>query len=199
MKWVFLAVTIIVIAIVLVRRAPKETAPLPEVLASELSLREGRLYQTNQTQPFTGYVIDRYAEGTLKSRSKVEAGMLNGVSEGWHTNGVVQVREHFTNGVSHGLREKWYPSGTNLSAGEIVAGKHNGTFRRFHENGTLAEEVTMKNGEPDGLSSAFYPSGFLKAQVTVKGGKSTDQKSWKDGAMTLPGYPTNSAAISTNR
>lgn len=168
------------------RKKPAPVA-LPERFSSELALRDGRLYVTNQTVPFTGLLVEHYADGALKSRSTVMDGRLNGVSEGWHTNGQMQVREFFTNGVSHGFREKWYPNGGKLSEGEIISGKHEGIFRRWHENGKLAEEVSMRNGEPEGLSSSFYPSGYLKTQVTMRDGKAVEQKSWKDGDVLLAG------------
>ncbi len=154
-----------------------------EVLSSELTRREGLLYQGDMKKPFTGVMLEKYAGGGLKSRSTVHDGFLDGLSEGRHTNGQVQVREFFKKGVSHGLREKWSENGVKLSAGPIVEGKHEGIFRRWHENGALAEEVTMRQGEPDGLSRSFYPSGFLKAQVTLKSGKVVEQKSWADGEV----------------
>ena len=158
-------------------------AALPEVLSSELTRRDGLLYHGDRKQPFTGVMLENLAGGGLKSRSVVRAGVLEGLSEGWHTNGQLQVREFFKKGTSHGLREKWYENGIKLSAGAIVAGKHEGVFRRWHENGTLAEEVTMRQGEPEGLSRSFYPSGFLKAQATFKNGKIVEQKSWADGEL----------------
>lgn len=161
----------------------KKPATVTEVLSSELTRREGLLYHGDMKKPFTGVMLEKYSSGGLKSRSTVHDGFLDGLSEGRHTNGQVQVREFFKKGVSNGLREKWNESGIKLSAGTIVEGKHEGIFRRWHENGVLAEEVTMRQGEPDGLSRSFYSSGFLKMQVTLKGGKVAEQKSWADGEV----------------
>ncbi len=161
----------------------KKPAVPPEALSSELTRRDGLLYHGNQTQPFTGFMLEKYAGGGVKSRSAVRTGVLDGLSEGWHTNGQLQVRELFRKGISHGLREKWHENGVKLSESPIVEGKHEGIFRRWHENGTLAEEVTMRQGEPDGLSRAFYPSGFLKARVTLKNGEIEEKKSWADGEL----------------
>lgn len=161
----------------------KKPAALPEVLATEMARRDGLLYHGQQTQPFTGFMLEKYPGGALKSRSAIRDGVLDGLSEGWHTNGQTQVREFFKKGVSHGLRVKWYDRGTKLSEGNIVEGKHEGIFRRWHENGRLAEEVNMRQGEPDGLSQAFYPSGYLKAQATMKNGQVVETKSWADGEL----------------
>lgn len=161
----------------------KKPAALPEVLSTELARRDGLLYHGDQTQPFTGVMLEKYSAGGVKSRSMVQGGVLDGLSEGWHTNGQIQVRESFKRGVSHGLREKWFENGVKSSESSIVDGKHHGVFRRWHENGVLAEEVNMRQGEPDGLSRAFYPSGYLKVQATMKNGQAVETKSWADGEL----------------
>lgn len=164
------------------RSRPQSAAPVREVTAVQLIRRGSQFYRTNENQPFDGSLIERYPGGALKSRSRLMEGLLNGISEGWYTNGQVEVVEHFKAGVSEGKRSKWYPNGTLLSETTIHAGEHDGTFRRWHENGKLAEEVEMKHGQPDGLSFAYYPSGCLKARTRMEKGKVVEQKFWNDGA-----------------
>lgn len=155
--------------------------PLLEVHRSNLELRTGRWHLPAQTNGFTGMLLDTYDDGTLKSRSVVSNGLLEGRSEGWHTNGQPQVLEHFIAGVSHGLRTKWYPNGQKLSEVDIANGKLQGRFQRWHENGTLAEDVELSDGKPDGLSRAYYPSGFVKTEVRLSAGEIVEQKTWNDG------------------
>ena len=174
-------------------RSPKPS-PVPEASAGQLVLRQGRMYRRNQSEPFTGALVERYPNGTLKSRSRLVAGFMDGISEGWYTNGQMEVREHFQAGVSHGLRTKWYEQGKLLSETTIREGEHDGTFRRWHENGQLAEAVEMKQGHPEGVSSAYYPSGHLKARAQIQNGQLVEQKFWKDGEL-----PPASAAKGTNR
>jgi len=169
---------LVLLALLIWRRA----APAPEVLRAELRPQAGRLYRAGREQvAFTGWMIERYESGLLKSRSGIVEGLLQGVSEGWHTNGQMQVREHFQAGVSHGLRIKWHDNGVKQSEGTVVNGKLQGTFRRWHENGKLAEEMELNGDTPEGLARSFYPSGFLKAEARLKEGQVTEQKFWKDG------------------
>lgn len=165
------------------RRLSPKPLPAPEATAEQLVKREGRMYRTNQSEPFTGALVERFPNGAMKSRSLLVAGLLEGVSEGWYTNGQMQVREYFKAGVSHGLRAKWYPHGALLSESSIQEGEHHGTFRRWHENGRLAEAVEMKHGQPDGISLSYYPSGCLKARTQMQNGKVVEQKFWNDGEM----------------
>lgn len=166
----------------------RRTAPLPEMLRSELILQEGRLVRSGSSNAFSGFVIERYASGVMMSRSAVSNGLLEGVSQGWHTNGRIQVVEHFQRGLSHGIRAKWYEGGQKLSEVNVVEGKLNGQFRRWHETGELAEELELKDGQPDGVSRSYFPSGFLKARAEVRSGKVVEQKFWKDGEQ--PGQPS---------
>jgi antitoxin component YwqK of YwqJK toxin-antitoxin module len=158
-----------------------EPNPPAEVLRSSLVLLDGRLCLRGQTNPFTGIMVEAGESGVLLSRSAVSNGLLEGLCEGFHTNGQRQVAEYFRAGVSDGLRTKWHPNGRKLSQATIVGGKLHGTFRRWFEDGALAEEIEMNQGNPHGLSRSFYPSGFLKAEARMQAGKMLDQKFWKDG------------------
>lgn len=153
-----------------------------EAALTDLVRSDGRLFLRGTTNaPFTGWMTEHYPEGAVKSRSQVVDGLLHGVSEGWRTNGQLQVREHFVGGVAEGPVTKWHPDGTRLSEGLARAGRLEGTFRRWHPNGVLAEEVTLRAGQPDGLSRAWFPSGHLKAEVELEQGRVVRQQFWPDG------------------
>lgn len=154
---------------------------LPEVARTNLVLEAGRLHRIGNTNPFTGYMVEHYPDGVLRSRSTLTNGLLNGISMGWFTNGQMQVVEQFKDGVSHGLRTKWYAGGARQSETPIVEGKLHGTFRRWHENGTLSEQVKFLGDQPHGVSRSWFPSGHLKARVVMKDGKPGEQQFWKDG------------------
>ena len=168
------------------RGRPPASKPLPEAHRRGLELRDGKWHVPGQANGFTGLLLDTYDDGTVKSRSAVSNGVLNGLSEGWHTNGQQQVEEYFVAGISQGLRTKWHSNGQKLSEVNIMAGKLEGTFRSWHENGEPAEEVWLKDGLPTGRSKACCPSGFLKSQVTLRNGLVVTQKFWSDGEYKEP-------------
>lgn len=152
-----------------------------ELSRTNLVLKEGRLRELASATPFSGFMVEHYPDGILRSRSAVTNGLLHGLSEGWYTNKQIQISENFKEGISHGLRTKWYPSGAKLSEAPIVDGKLNGTFRKWHENGTLSEQAEFAANQPEGISLAWFPSGSRKARVAMKHGQPTDQEFWKDG------------------
>lgn len=164
----------------------------PEMPRSSLVLKNGKLFRPAQTEPFSGIVVEYYAPKQMQSRSVVSNGVLHGLSEGWHTNGVRQVAEHFNGGVSEGVRLKWYPSGAKQSEANILRGKLSGTFRRWYEDGKLAEQIELRDDLPHGESLAYYPSGCLRARVQMEAGQIINRESFKDGEV--PGPPVLTAA-----
>ena len=181
-------------------KAPVQSPALAPLATSRtnLVLVTGRLCLSGETNAFTGIMIEHSPDGLLRSRSAVTNGLLHGTSEGWHTNGQLQVTEHFKEGVSHGLRTKWHADGTKLSTAMIAVGQLHGSFRRWHENGVPSEEVEFQQGQPDGLAKAYFPSSFLKSKTTLQSGKIVEQKFWNDGefneSMTQLSTPASPAA-----
>ena len=164
-----------------VMRPPTPAPLMPELLRSELTLVDNRLFPIGHAEPFDGWVIEKYSNGELRSRSRVARGLFNGASEGWDEAGRIIVRENFLNSVSHGPRTKWHPNGQKMSEATIENGKVIGEFRRWHENGEVAELLHLKNGELDGESWAFYPSGFVRGMARHRDGSLVQQEAWKDG------------------
>lgn len=159
---------------------------ITEAPRSSLILQDGKLYEKGAATPFTGTMVEHYPDGAIKSRSQIAGGQLQGLSEGWHTNGLLQVTETFQAGVSHGMRTKWHENGRKLSETPIVHGQIHGTFRRWDDQGLLSEEVEMNYGQPDGLSLKFYPSGFIEAEAIMRAGKVQEQCFWTDGERQSP-------------
>lgn len=165
------------------RPHPQPAAALPQVARTNLVRRDGRWFAIGRTNPFTGVLLEYYPGGTLESRSAVSNGWLEGLSEGWHTNGQLEVRESFRTNVSNGLRTKWYPSGHRLSEATIVLGKMEEVFRRWHENGTLAEEIPMRAGKIEGVGRAYYEDGSLQTELTMHDSQVVGTKSWPKGPL----------------
>jgi len=166
--------------ILLVASRSRKT-PFPEAPRSQLTVRDGHWYRWGEATPFTGVIVDTYESGALKSRVTVSNGLLEGLSEGWFTNGQCQIQETFRAGVSHGLRTKWHANGRKMSEAPVVDGKLEGKFHRWGEDGSLSEEVEMKGGAADGISRAYHPDGSLRAQARLENGRVLEQEFWPPG------------------
>lgn len=149
----------------------------------QLELTDDGLRLREDGDLFTGHLVDFYS-GTnqqMKSKSRVEAGKLNGLSTGWFESGQKQVQEHFVQGVSDGKRIKWHENGAKSAEETIKDGELNGLLMKWHDNGQKAESMEMVDGKPHGLAKAWYPSGAVKAIVTLNMGEVETQEFWKDG------------------
>ena len=166
---------------------------LPFATLGELKKEEDGLHVKATGELFTGYLIEHYpisktnqlqqvedGGSQLKSRSVIRGGQLNGLSEGWYSDGQQQVAEIFVDGKSNGVRVKWHRNGRKAAEDSIEHGELNGVCRKWHDNGQLAEEMAMVDGQADGQARSWHPDGSQKAEVTLEMGKVIEQKFWKE-------------------
>lgn len=163
----FLAGTILIF---LLRPSKRGSVPLEQVSRNQLVLQQGRLMKTSQTNAFTGLMVEFYPDGTLQSRSVVSNGLLHGVSEGWHTNGVLAITEVFVEGKSHGTRIKWDASSNRIAETTISAGQIHGSHREWYTNGQPALEMSMVDGKAQGLARKWNPDASLAGQWVLSNG-----------------------------
>ncbi len=152
------------------RRRSQTTQPAVEVDRKELVLQDGRLVRSGQSNAFTGLMLEFYPDGTLQSCSAVSNGVLHGLSEGWHTNGVLAVQETFVMVRSEGIRTKWDSVSNRIAESSIHDEKIHGFHREWHANGRLILEASMSEGQPHGLVRKWSPEGVLIGQWTLSNG-----------------------------
>ena len=166
----FLALLALVVGLRRSQTPGLSEAGVETVGRDRLVLREGRWMKTDETNAFTGLIVEFYPDGTLQSRSAVSNGVLHGVSEGWWTNAVLAVRETFREGRSHGLRTKWDEIGNRIAETDIRAGGIEGLHREWHTNGKPSLEVTMARGKAHGLARKWSLEGQLAGQWVLSNG-----------------------------
>ena len=158
------------ILIFLLSPSKRDSVPPEQVSRNQLVLQQGRLMKTSQTNAFTGLMVEFYPDGTLQSRSVVSNGLLHGVSEGWHTNGVLAVTEVFVDGKSHGTRIKWDTASNRIAETTISAGQIHGSHREWYTNGQPALEMSMVDGKAQGLARKWNLDASLAGQWVLSNG-----------------------------
>jgi len=164
------------------RDAAESTVGAPVSVARfRLENKAGQLFRPGSAAAFTGWMTDHAPDGKVRLRTAVVDGRLHGISEGWATNGTLELRESFHCGLPHGSRMTWHPNGQKRSEGQLVLGQQQGIFRQWTVNGALAAEAEFKDGKPHGLSRAWFPSGCLKAEALMNHGELVTRHFYPDG------------------
>ena len=82
-----------------------------EVEAAEVVLQRNHGILSIKDQPFSGVVVERHPDGTVKSKSPYAAGRLEGESDIWYANGKMAEVRHFKNGWKEGEHKGWWEDG----------------------------------------------------------------------------------------
>ncbi len=165
-----------------------------EARMEDLELREGVLLRRLDGRPFSGKVVSRDPNGPLRSASMVVGGRLHGLSEGWHANGMIQVRETFVAGRSEGVRTKWRHDGSRESEAGIRGGRLHGRFVRWDAEGRPTEEAWFVDGLPAGEARQWHPDGSLKSWCRLEDGKVVESQRWSPGEK-----PDGTAVVAQTR
>ena len=170
-RWLLVSGFLVAAILILVLKPwPRELEPVEQVSRKQLVLQQGRLMKTSQTNAFTGLMVELYPDGALQSRSAVSNGLLHGVSEGWHTNGVLAITEIFVSGKSHGTRTKWDAASNRIAETTIFAGQIHGSHREWYTNGLPALEMSMVDGKAQGLARKWNPDASMAGQWVLSNG-----------------------------
>lgn len=138
-------------------------------------------------EPFTGRVIDLYANGQERYEGQYRDGIKSGRWVQWHSNGRKREEFYYHNGHIHGPYLSWYTNGrvrikARYTFGKLTADNtgciKGGQVIKRHSNGYLAEEQVYRNGVLS-LRAEWYDNGQLKRETAFKGGRKNGwEKHW---------------------
>ena len=143
-----------------------------------LEERDDLHYQTNESEPYSGWVKMMYDSGQVKILGQSKDGKREGLFTEWHDNGQKKEEGTFKDGRWDGLWTFWHENGTKRAEVTYRDGKRDGLFTLWHENGQKRREVTFKDDEPDGLLTNWHPNGQKKSEETRKNGKKDGPFTW---------------------
>ena len=88
-----------------------------EVHVSDTIMFSGKLYKSDQKEPFTGIVYNTYP------------------------NEKRQYEGEYQKGIPHGMLIYWFDSGVKKREGELQQGQPIGRWKEFNEDGTIKSQV----------------------------------------------------------
>ena len=83
---------------------------------------DGRAYLMDGI-PFSGFAIETFRDGTLRTQMSLMHGRGDGVTRRWHPNGQLESEKSFRDGKPHGRHREWLADGTLKSQSSWNAGE----------------------------------------------------------------------------
>ncbi|WP_254788488.1 toxin-antitoxin system YwqK family antitoxin [Cellulophaga baltica] len=124
-------------------------------------------------EPFSGYMISFYEDGTPKEKIGIFNGKKQNKSSYWFSNGKLKQIATYNKGKLHGEKKLW----SNDSMYTLVAhlnynfGKVDGQQKQWYKTGELYKILNLSMGKEDGIQQAFRKNGDLYANYEAKNGR----------------------------
>lgn len=150
-----------------------EAKELPdrEVEKAELVLHpeEGKWYLGNE--PYSGYAVARFADGSLESRLGYWEGKKEGHARKWYNNGQQRYKAFYISNRLDGLAYAWTSEGVMVKAAHYVNGYTHGVQKLWYDDGQPFKVMNYNMGQEEGLQSAWRKNGALFINYEAKNGR----------------------------
>ncbi len=133
--------------------------------------RDGKYYQRNHMEPFTGVAFEDFKNGKKKSKAEFKNGKLDGKVTIWHNTGEKSSVVNYKNGVKTGTEMHWYPTGTKkLEVNYNAEGLATGICKEYHSNEQVLSEGKYENGLEVGLHKWYFKDGKIDQTIVYEKG-----------------------------
>lgn len=145
------------------------SVPDVEIRKNDPSLstdREGKLHYKENL--FSGYLVDYYPSGALKSRSPYADGLLELISYGYYPLGETMHIRPYVKGEKHGIHKGYYPDGSKKFTYHFEDGLSIGNHREWYADGQLAKDMNYVNGQPFGSQKMWRSDGKIRSNYVIR-------------------------------
>ncbi|OJJ15201.1 hypothetical protein BKI52_39750 [marine bacterium AO1-C] len=122
-------------------------------------------------KPYAGWIIEKYPDGTTKSKTCYYAGGEHGVSQGWYPGGSKWFERPYILGKKEGIHKVWWPSGQIKQVAHVTQDIYEGNVKSWYQDGKLYKDFNYKNGKEEGHQRAWKSDGRIKANYVVENGR----------------------------
>ncbi len=144
---------------------PADTVAVDEV---GLSLDNG-IYLLNGT-PYSGYVAEKYEDGTTKSVRSLLNGQQHGVSSTFYANGKIRDRRSYKANKSVGRHQGYWENGNPKFDFWYRDDKREGPNKQWYESGQPYAFLHFKDDQEDGLQRTWRKNGKPYINYEAKDG-----------------------------
>lgn len=145
--------------------------PMTTVEASDSLLAWKIGMMTYRNAPFSGVLMERYADGRVKSKTEYVNGKRHGIAMQWYPDGIVKEVRYYTAGAKVGVHTGWWPHGEVRFSYAFKDGVYHGDFREWYESGQPARAFYYQDGRETGAQKAWRENGKLYVNLVYKNGR----------------------------
>lgn len=151
--------------------------PLPLAVPTiETSANDSTLHKTNGVLyrsgiPYSGYVVEYYKNGQLKSQQPYYQGLKEGTLKTWYADGSPRSIRPYARGDKVGRHQGWWENKQPQYVLHFDAGAYHGKNREWYENGQLATTRHFQHGREEGAQQSWTANGTLFSNYVVKDGR----------------------------
>lgn len=172
-NFVFILAVLLFSILGCVQKLPEGEKIIPNIEvvkhSKKLQNKNGILYL--DTMPYSGYVIEKFSTGVLKSKASYWQGRKEKWSYTWFRNGIKNTARHYVNGQKVNVHKGWWPNGSIRFIFQYKNGVNEGEQLHCFSNGVLAQRQHYVNGREAGRQSMWNESGKIIANYVVKNNK----------------------------
>ena len=115
---------------------------------NEQPIKDGkRINQYTEDGKKIGYWEEYYSNGNLDSKGSYINGLEEGYWEFYHLNGSLRCRGSYVNGKADGYWEDYHINGQLMYKGSYINGKEEGIWERYWSDGTPKDKILYQNGK----------------------------------------------------
>jgi YD repeat-containing protein len=126
---------------------------------SQLTVADGNIYLLGET-PFSGFAIETFDDGQLRTQMSLLRGLEDGVTRRWHPNGQLESERSFRNSVSHGRHQEWRADGVLSMQATWEAGEQVEEWS-FDEQGRPIHHIRRPDQRPQAMTYTYDAWGRL--------------------------------------
>ena len=148
---------------------------VPEVTVEKSMVtyhRETSLW-TLYNEPYSGYFVTFYPDGSLKEKTGVFNGKKQNQSIKWYPDGHLQEVASYHEGKLHGVKKFWSSDTSHVLVKQLnyQFGKAHGAQKQWYPTGELYKKLNMNMGREEGMQQAFRKNGDLYANYEARNGR----------------------------
>lgn len=147
--------------------------PIETVDQSLLNYNNKISLWTLNNQPYSGFAVLFYNDGTLNEKITLYKGKKENQSKQWYRDGNLKQIANYHKGKLHGEKKTWSSDSTHslLSHLNYRSGKPHGEQKIWYSTGELHKRLNLNMGREEGLQQAFRQNGASYANYEAKNGR----------------------------